>query len=225
MIKIFIGYDPRQRVTYNVLQQSIINTASQPVAITPLVIETLPITRTGLTPFTYSRFLVPWLCDYQGWALFLDADMLLAADVAELWGMRDEQYAALVSKNRLRFEWASAVLYNCAHPSNRVLTPEYVSGADKLHGLGWLKEGEIGEFPGEWNHLVGYDPSNPEARLIHYTQGVPAFPETRDTEHAELWHRTARQAMSTAPWAALMGQSVHAQPVYERLSKQRKETA
>ena len=75
MLRVFIGYDDRQPVAYNVLQFSIATRSSRPVTITPLIINQLPIKRTGLTPFTFSRFLVPWLCDYQGTALFLDIDM------------------------------------------------------------------------------------------------------------------------------------------------------
>jgi len=77
VFKIFIGYDERQAVSYTTLQHSILETASGPVSVTPLILSTLPITRRGLTPFTFSRFLVPWLCNYQGHALFLDADMFL----------------------------------------------------------------------------------------------------------------------------------------------------
>ncbi len=81
---IFIGYDPRQAVAYNVLQYSLLSRSSRPLSITPLVLETLPIGRQGLTPFTYSRFLVPWLCNYEGWGLFLDLDMLALGDISEV---------------------------------------------------------------------------------------------------------------------------------------------
>lgn len=224
MLRIFIGYDDRQKVTYNVAQQSLIDTCSKPISITPLVLPTLPITRRGLTPFTYSRFLVPHLCGFDGLALFMDADMLARGDVAELFELAESQrgrHAVWVAKNKLRFEWASLILFDCAHADNRALTPEFVQTADKLHVIGWTDA--IGDLPLEWNHLVGYDEPNPDAKLIHYTQGIPAFPETQGTEHSGPWMDTARALMSTQPWEVLMGQSVHAKPVYERLSKQRKE--
>jgi len=84
MLTVFIGYDERQRVSYTALQQSIFETASRPVAVSPLILDNLPITRRGLTPFTYSRFLVPWLTDYRGAAIFMDADMLLRSDISTL---------------------------------------------------------------------------------------------------------------------------------------------
>lgn len=208
MLKIYIGFDSRQPISYTVLQNSIFRHASVPVSITPLCLETMPCQRQGLTPFTFSRFLVPYLCDYQGWALFLDIDMLLCADVNELFKLKDDAYAVMVSKNPMRFEWPSMMLYNCAKCT--VLTPEYVAEAAKLHLLDWVKEEEIGELPREWNHLVGYDPLNPNPKLIHYTQGVPAYPETKDCEHADKWKKEFEIANSTQPWVTLMGNSVHA---------------
>ena len=134
-LRIFIGYDHRQPVALNVLQFSIFRRSSKPVAITPIVLPTLPMKRTGLTPFTYSRFLVPWLSDYQGWALFLDIDFLVLGDIAELFALADDRYAAMVSKNPKKFEWASMILFNCGHPANRVLTPDYVDDPERCRDI------------------------------------------------------------------------------------------
>ena len=216
-LRIFIGWDHRQPVSYTVLQQSIIENAKRPVQITPLVLDTLPIKRQGLTPFTFSRFLVPWLCDYRGWALFLDVDMLVRADVGELFDMADPKYAVMVSKNELRFEWASAMLMNCERC--RQLTPEYVEMTPALHKLAWLQEDDIGELPAEWNHLVGYDEPK-EAKLVHFTQGIPFYQETANTEYAMEWRQVLERATESVPWFALMGQSIHAKPVHERLTAQ-----
>mgnify|MGYP000290578739 CR=1 FL=1 len=98
-LPVYIGFDHRQAVSYNVLQFSIFRRSSKPVTISPLVLPSLPITRQGLTPFTYSRFLVPWLNSFQGWALFLDTDFLCLADISELFALCDNRYAAMVSKN------------------------------------------------------------------------------------------------------------------------------
>lgn len=217
VIRVFIGYDPRQPASYATFAHSLMVHSKQPIAITPLILETLPLKRVGLTPFTFSRFLVPYLCDYQGWALFADIDMMARADISELFELRDDRYAVMVSKNKLRFEWTSLMLFNC--DKCRVLTPEYIGTAGGLHKVDWTDH--IGELPGEWNHLVGYDEPNPEAKLAHFTQGVPAFPETADSEFGDEWRKMASQAFSAQPWASLMGNSVHAQPVYERLRTKR----
>ena len=239
MQKVFIGYDPRQPVSYNVLQHSIIIRTEYPVSITPLVLETLPITRKGLTPFTWSRFLVPYLCDFKGLAVFMDADILVQADIKELLDivsdLRDTNGripAVSVAKNKARFEWASVMVFNCEHPDNTVLTPDFIQITDKgLHGIAWTDS--IGDIPDEWNHLVGYDelrqvrvqhsvgdkdevaqstelsPGMSHAKLIHFTQGVPAWPITADCEYAEHWDLDKQFMNSAQDWEKLMGHSVH----------------
>jgi hypothetical protein len=216
-VPVFIGYDHRQPVSFMTLTHSLIKHSSRPLAITPLVFGTLQVRRVGLTPFTFSRFLVPSLMDYRGWAVFMDIDMLARADIAELLALADDRYAVMVVKNNLKFEWTSLMLLNCERC--RVLTPEYIEGADRLHAIGWLPAEEIGDLPAEWNHLVGYDEPDPNAKLAHFTQGVPAYPETLDSEFGEEWRAAAGEAFSSISWRKLMGNSVHAGPVYERLAQ------
>jgi hypothetical protein len=208
MLPVFIGYDPRQTISFTVLVHSLIQQASAPLAITPLVRETLPVTRQGLTPFSYSRFLVPYLTGYRGWALFLDVDMLARADIACLFDLADPRHAVMVVKSRLRFEWASVMLFNCGHPDNRTLTPAWLDRVSAPHQIAWTEA--VGELAPEWNHLVGYDRPEPDAKLVHFTQGVPCFPETAASEHGSAWRAAALAAMASEPWLALMGQSVHA---------------
>jgi len=211
MLRIFIGYDERQSVAYNVARFSIERRSSVPVAITPLKLDTLPLKREGLTRFTYSRFLVPWLCNYEGRAIFMDSDFLCLEDINELcgWGASNAVY---VRKSEHRFEWASLIIFNCDRPSNRILTPEYVEAAGDLHRLSWLKDDEIGDIPRGWNHLVGYDEPWPNASLVHFTQGLPIFPETEGSEYADEWRAEHKAMNSTLPWQQTMGHSVHAAP-------------
>ena len=212
-LRIFIGYDHRQPVAYNVLQYSLYRRSSKPLSISPLVLPTLPMTRQGLTPFTFSRFLVPWLCDYRGWALFLDIDFLALGDVAELFALADPRYAAMVSKNPKKFEWASMILFHCAHPANRVLTPRYVDDPKQCvnpHIMDWLTPELVGDLPRQWNHLVGYDAPRADAKLVHYTQGMPIYEETSGSEYREEWLAEHKASNSTAPWQQLMARSVHA---------------
>lgn len=218
MLRVFIGFDHRQFVSFNVLQQSIFRHSSKPVAITPLVInkepylndlvkDQLPIKKQGLTPFTFSRFLVPSLCNYEGWALFLDSDILVRSDIAELFSLADDKYAVMVSKNKIEFEWSSVMLFNCA--KCKMLTPNYIENFTSTKLL-WINPEEVGNLPSEWNHLVGYDEKRPDAKLIHYTQGNPCFPETIDCEYAKDWHDEHRLLNSAVSWVELMGNSVHA---------------
>lgn len=212
-LPIYIGYDHRQAVPYNVLQFSLFRRSSKPVAISPLVLSTLPMTRQGLTPFTYSRFLVPWLNGFQGWALFLDTDYLCLGDIAELFALCDDRYAVMVSKNVKKFEWASMIMFNCGHPANRLLTPDYIEDPQRCyspHSIDWLPEELVGDLPREWNHLVGYDPPRPDAKLVHYTQGMPVFEETSGSEYTQHWVAEHQATNKTLGWVELMGHSVHA---------------
>ena len=47
------------------------------------------------TEFSFTRFLVPYLVDYQGWAIFMDNDMVCLDDIAKLWALRDDRYAVM----------------------------------------------------------------------------------------------------------------------------------
>jgi hypothetical protein len=204
MLNIFIGVDVRQPIAYTALQSSIIARASVPVSITPLLIDSLPITRRGLTDFTYTRYLPPYLMDYKGTALFLDADMIVLEDVKELFDLADDRYAVQVVKAKQRFEWPSMMLFNCAKCTR--LTPEFIEASTPQD----LKWGEVGELPKEWNHCVGYDAPNPDAKLIHYTMGIPAFKEVQHLERTDDWFQEMKAANSTVSYQELMGTSVHA---------------
>jgi lipopolysaccharide biosynthesis glycosyltransferase len=212
-IRMFIGYDPREAAAWNVMSHSIHVRASRPVSIMPLMLSQLgdlmwrernPLQSTD---FSFSRFLVPHLCEYQGWALFADCDMLFLDDVAKLWDLRDDRYAAMCIKHehepvedtkflgapQTRYEkknWSSVMLYNCAKCTT--LTPEYVNSASglELHRFQWLDNDDlIGDLPPRWNHLVDYDPPLPanEISNVHYTTGGPYFKDYRTCGHADLW--------------------------------------
>jgi lipopolysaccharide biosynthesis glycosyltransferase len=213
MIRIFIGYDPREAAAWSVLAHSIHVRASEPVSVTPLMLTQLAGVfrreRNALqsTDFAFTRFLTPYLSDYEGWSLFTDCDMLVLDDVAKLWALREDRYAVMVVKHdhrpreAVKFlgqpqsaypkkNWSSVMLFNNARC--RALTPEYVNTASglELHQFKWLPdEALIGALPARWNHLVGYDPPNPGAALVHYTLGGPYFHEYRNCEYAEAWRR------------------------------------
>lgn len=209
MNRIFIGFDPRQFVSYTVLSASIIEHASEPVSIAPCWTKTAGIERNGLTQFTYARFMVPAMCDYEGWALFIDADMLFAADPCELFKLADPEKAVIVANlpDSMKFEQAAVMLFNCSHPDNRKLTAEYVTGKNGTI-IDWTDS--IGHLPANWHVLVGYQEVPEDPKLLHYTQGVPAWPETEASPASAAWRRSRDIAMLAMPWRELMGHSVHA---------------
>lgn len=213
-LRVFIGFDPRQPVAYHVCRASIERHTTHRLSIEPLVLARLPITRKGLTEFTYSRFLVPYLCDFSGPAVFLDADVVVRADLIGLLNNAYPSHAVSVVQSTHRFEWASVMVFNCLDPRCHVLTPEYVdNSAHPLFDFAWAGgDAAVGSLPPEWNHLVYYDAKRPDwdpPRLVHYTAGIPCWPETKSCDYAEYWHEEFRTMVGTVSWEALMGQSVH----------------
>ena len=211
MIKVFIGYDPREAVAFSVLSCSIQARASEPVSVSPLMLSQLKgiLTRERhplqSTDFSFSRFLTPYLSGYSGWSVFMDCDMLVLDDIASLYALRDDRYAVMVVKHdhvpkettkflgepQSRYEkknWSSVMLFNNA--KCRALTPEYVNKASglELHQFKWLAGDEvIGALPDRWNHLVGYNPPRKDAALVHYTLGGPYFDAFRSCEYSKEW--------------------------------------
>lgn len=212
MIPIFIGYDPREAVAFHVCSNSIVRLVSQPVSINPLALRNLGFYvekhTDGSNHFIYSRFLVPHLMEYRGWAIFMDGDMILRDDITRLWEHRDptkavmvvkhdyktkmtEKYLGAKNENYPRKNWSSVVLWNCEHPANSALTAEFVQAATgaQLHRFTWLDDNLIGELPIEWNWLPDEFGANPEAKLLHFTLGTPCFHEFATTPMADEWHR------------------------------------
>ncbi len=219
-IRVFIGYDTREIVAWHVLAHSIQEQASEPVAITPVMQSQLkpvykrPGHALASTQFSFSRFLVPYLCGYRGWAVFMDCDMLCRADFAELWDLRDSRYAVQVVKHdhqppgtlkflnnvQTRYEkknWSSVMLMNCERC--RPLTPDYVNSASglELHQFKWLNGDHlIGELPARWNHLEGYDVYDERAAVVHFTEGGPYFSDYENCGYADEWRACRDRAFS-----------------------------
>lgn len=211
MINVFIGYDSREAIAFEVLAWSIRRRSSLPVSITAIRLDQLPGFNRPRDPlqsteFSFSRFLVPWLCDYQGWGIFMDCDMLCMDDIAKLWNQRKPAYAVQLVKHdhkpleETKFlgqiqtqypkkNWSSLMLFNneeCRH-----LTLDYVNNAGglDLHQFKWLADDElIGKLPPRWNHLVDYDAPIDNPAMLHYTQGGPWFSEYRDCGYSAVWH-------------------------------------
>lgn len=212
-LRVFVGYDERQPVAYSVLQHSIHRHASVRVQIEPLMLDKLPLERRGLTAFTFSRYLVPWLCDYEGWAAFLDPDTVVTADIADLFRQGREMCAVQVMQDQPRFEWPSVMLFNCVRC--KALTPRWVDNPmSKPQELDW---GERGTFGREWNHLVGTADPNEDAKLYHFTEGIPIWNEVAGRAEDKYWFEAYEAMKHTVSWQELMGGSVHAKPVIARM--------
>ena len=212
MINVFIGYDSKEKIAHHILSESILRHSTKPVAITPIYLPNIKDDfvreRNNLssTEFSFSRFIIPHLMNYQGWALFMDCDMLMMADIAELWRLRDDKYAVQVSKHdytpkdETKFlgqvqtkyakkNWSSFMLLNCKKCPT--LTPDYVNKASglELHQFKWLENEElIGSLPLEWNWLVGEYPYKKDVKNVHYTDGGPYFKEYNTCDYSSEWY-------------------------------------
>lgn len=168
--------------------------------------------KTFSTEFSHTRFLVPYLSDYKGWSLFIDADMIFLSDIKKLFELCDDRYAIMCVKHQYpqfsettkmdgraqrfyaRKNWSSFVLWNNAHPANQIVTPEMVSsmkGRD-LHGFSWLQDYQIGDLPYDYNYISGVSPKlAPEKgnrpMVVHYSDGGPWFDECQKVTYAQLW--------------------------------------
>ncbi len=210
-IPIFVGYDPREAIAYHTCVNSIIRNSSRPVAIVPVALnffKDYAETHTdGSNHFIYTRFLVPYLMEYQGWAIFIDGDMIVRGDIAELWDLKQytrdamvvkhdyktrmkEKYLGSPNEDYPRKNWSSVILWNCNAIRNRQLDPEFVqkSTGAFLHRFSWIDDSRLGELPSEWNWLPDEYGPNPNAKLLHYTLGTPCFDEFKHTPMNEHWH-------------------------------------
>jgi lipopolysaccharide biosynthesis glycosyltransferase len=205
MLKIFIGYDGREAECADVLAYSLRLHASIPLDIHYLKLSELDFHRPRdplqSTEFTYTRFLVPWLCRYQGKAVFMDCDMLCLGDIRELDDLDMEPYAVRVVQHDYqpiatvkmddqvqtvypRKNWSSLIVMNCARL--RLWTKEVVetqTGA-YLHRFQDIPDDSIGAIPATWNTLDWMDE---RTKLIHYTSGGPWFDQCRDHPYGDIW--------------------------------------
>lgn len=222
MIRVFVCYDAHETVAFHVLSQSIHQRTSSPVSITPLMLSQMQGSfhrardPKQSTDFAFSRFMIPSLCDYQGWAIFVDCDFICLSDIAELWNLRNERYDVMCVKHnyeihsetkflgqvQTRYEkknWSSMMLLNCAKCT--ALTPVFVNTATglQLHQFKWLEsEDLIGEVPKEWNYLVNTYPRKDGVHMVHYTDGGPYFKDYADCDYAQEWFEELKSLQHVA---------------------------
>jgi lipopolysaccharide biosynthesis glycosyltransferase len=210
-IPVFVGYDPREAIAYHVCTNSIIRNASAPVAIIPVALNLFTDYKEthgdNSNHFVYTRFLVPYLMDFKGRAIFIDGDMVVRGDIIELYESLNTGHDVAVVKHDYktrmpvkymgapnedypRKNWSSVIVWDCQSYPNRRLTPDFVQKqpGSFLHRFSWIDDDRIQALPIEWNWLPDELGENSEAKLLHYTLGTPCFHEFVDTTQAEIWH-------------------------------------
>lgn len=216
--KIYIGFDSREAIASKICEFSLKENSNIKLNIEHLKIDELrkkniykrENDKLGSTEFTFTRFLVPYLEDYNGWALFCDSDFLWLDDVNKLFSLCDDRYAIMCvhhdykpnnnqKKNKEkqyhypRKNWSSMVLWNCSHPSNKKVTPDLINNQSGkfMHRFGWLRDDEIGEINHQWNWLIGWyeEPQNGKPKALHFTEGGPWLgPQHDKKEYSNVWN-------------------------------------
>jgi len=217
-LNIYVGYDSKEDIAYRVCKYSILKRSKSNIKITSLKLFELvaknlykrDIDPLASTEFTYSRFLVPFLNNYNGWAIFCDCDFIFFEDISNILIDIDKSKAVYCvqhdytpkEKHKMdgqkqtiypRKNWSSFILFNCSHPSNKKLSLDLVNSetGSFLHQFKWLEDNEIGSLDERWNWLEGWtsNHNNEKPFAVHYTRGGPWFEEWQDVEFANEWIR------------------------------------
>jgi lipopolysaccharide biosynthesis glycosyltransferase len=214
MHRIFIGYDTRQDISYHVLKYSLEKHSSEELDIRPLVLKELDFHRDydplASTEFTYTRFLVPSLCDYEGTALFMDSDMLCFGDISEIFHLDMSDYWLRVVKHDHRpttkvkmdgvpqtayprKNWSSFMLFDCSRLTMWTRGNVSEKPPKWLHRFEPVPDECIGDIPRQWNVL---DRKNEDTKLIHYTEGGPWLENYKDHAYGDLWFECRDQMLA-----------------------------
>ena len=217
-LKVFIGWDSREDIAYQVARHSILK-HNPNIEVYPLKLYELrekgiysrEDDKKGSTEFTISRFLVPFLSGYKGHSLFMDCDMVCLDDLEFVLEFQEASLNPVSCiqhdyspKSKMKMDgqmqhiyprknWSSVMLFNNSKCKN--LTPDIVNTETPmyLHRMLWADE-KIGSLPVKFNFLAGYYDFNEEQPvLIHYTDGGPWFKEYRDCPHGDLWKNEVKE--------------------------------
>lgn len=236
-LRVFIGWDANEMRAYNVAEYSLYRHASRNAVrvdrISMLSLREYNRPTKNLpngqlfdeisdapmsTSHAIARFWVPRLCEFTGWALFTDGDVLFREDVSKVFEFADPNCAVMVVQHEPQLEegskksghvqqayprknWSSVILWNCGHLANRALTPKVLNswpGRD-LHAFKWLRDDQIGVLPARWNHLVNVAAPDPDPALVHYTLGTPDVAGHEHDAFAHEWFLAARVAGYSLP--------------------------
>ena len=224
-MKVYVGWDSREDIAYQVCQHSI-KRKDPDAEVIPLKqndmrqdgIYTRAVDKLASTEFTFSRFFIPYLNDYKGWAVFCDCDFVWRVPTTELEQYCDDSKAVVCVQHDYkpkesrkmdgqvqtvypRKNWSSMVLWNCGHPKNKILTPELLNSESPkfLHRFSWLDDEDIGSLPHVYNWLVGWykEPQDGIPKILHYTEGGPWFDGYRECDYADVWKKEVINLFST----------------------------
>lgn len=217
---IYVGWDSREDIAYQACKASILKHTNKTINIVPIKQNVLrdnklynrSVDLLASTEFTLTRFLVPQLNNWNGWALYIDCDFIFLEDVQKLFDLAKDKYAVMcvqhdyapTSKRKMdgqqqhiypRKNWSSAILFNCSHPAHKQIDVNDETKDGKwFHRFGWLDDSEIGKISHEWNWLVGWykEPADGNPKALHYTQGGPWLEEYKNCEYSKEFKKITK---------------------------------
>jgi hypothetical protein len=214
-LRIFIGADDDEVVAARVLEHSIRANTTWPVEVTYLNQLELPTPRDpenrGGTKFSFTRFAIPSLCGFRGRAVYLDSDMQVFGDIAELAEIPFDGKAVLCTDQQVIPSFSHG-FHTGRQMSVMVLDCERLpwDAGDIIRGLDEKKYTYLelmfdlcivdpdlvaDTLPEAWNHLERYVPG--ETRLLHYTNAPTQPWRSRDNVLREVWMSAYREAVRT----------------------------
>jgi hypothetical protein len=199
-ITIVVGFDQRESILYHTLCQSVIDKSSIPIQFIPLALNTMNFYQEthqdGSNKFIYSRFLTPYLCNYEGIDLF-DDNFAVQVIKHEYKTKMRVKYLGNKNVDYPRKNWSSLIMFNCGHPSNKNLTPKFIqeNTGSYLHRFSWLQDDQIGCLPISWNWLALEYAANDHPDLVHFTLGAPCYSDFSNCEMSEFWWSNYRKLM------------------------------
>ncbi len=209
--KIFVGTDSSQKLAVKVLEYTIKKYASEDVEVIPMCDLPLPVPKSKLnqqkTGFSFSRFCIPQFMEYQGKALYLDADMIVLSDIMELFNWPMENHHILIQKNlklneskrnkkvtnaKKRTRQCSVMVIDCekCHWDINAIVNDLDSGkynySQLMHEMCLVEDSNIGEvLPFTWNSLEYYDD---KTQLLHYTDMNTQPWVSSFNKNADVWY-------------------------------------
>lgn len=215
-IRVYVGTDDSQMVAVKVLEYSIRKFATRPVEVVPMLNLPVPMPKDPhnrpRTGFSFSRLLIPSLAGFRGRGIYLDADMLVFGDIAEIWDLPMNDCRVHCSRQDVPPpQWRdnkhfqpgrqmSVMLLDCARLDWDI--NKIVRGLDEgqynyerlMFDLCIVPSNEIGEgIPSVWNSLEHFEPG--KTRLLHYTDmGMQPWRFSHNPQRG-IWRAFYREAV------------------------------
>ncbi len=185
MIKVFVGTDDLQQDAEKVLEYSIRTNTKDDVNLTFMRLGW----QTPPTGFSSHRYLIPKLCNYKGYAIYLDVDMLVLGDLSELWNYKTKGKWCITHFNKKNRDEVSVIDCSAFRDLPKENQLKMISGKQMARSIinsgvdGSRASRYLKNIPKTWNHqrlcmgaskaLLCSDDSCDgqlgETKLIHYT--------------------------------------------------------